>query len=88
MKVIKTQTRLKKMSKTDDSFTNISPPKRISFMCPLTEDFGLSRNQIMLNEDYKDILQILLKNKVKFLKNKESTGRLKDKADADSLRKV
>ena len=52
----------------------------------------------MLNEDYKDILQIFLKNRVKFLVvgayamaaygYPRATGRLKDKADADSLKNI
>lgn len=46
----------------------------------------------MLNEDYKEMLQILLNNKVKFLskenliKNKEATGREKDRLDAKYLK--
>ncbi len=40
----------------------------------------------MLNEDYKEMLQILLNNEVKFL-NKQSTNREKDKIDVNYLKK-
>ena len=40
----------------------------------------------MLNEDYKEILQTLL-NKESLIKNQQSTGREKDKLDADYLKR-
>ncbi len=40
---------------------------------------------MILNEDYKEMLQLLLDNKANLIKNKLSTGREKDRLDADYL---
>ncbi|MEK9179019.1 MAG: hypothetical protein AAB893_00950 [Patescibacteria group bacterium] len=38
MKVLRKHTSLKKMSKQDDSFVNLSPEERISVICDITDE--------------------------------------------------
>jgi hypothetical protein len=71
------------MSKNDtyyDSFVKGSPSKKLSLVWDLTKELLSLKGKNMLNKDYKEILQNLLKNK-------KSTGREKDKLDIKYLKK-
>ena len=51
----------------------------------LPENCGRYGTDMMLNADYKEMLQILLDNKENLIKNKLSTGRDRDRLDAEYL---
>ena len=70
---------LKKMTKEDDCFVDASPQQRIAFMWELTAELWSLK-------DSKCAERRLQRHVTNLIKNKESTGRRKDKLDAEYLR--
>jgi hypothetical protein len=79
MKVIRTHTKLKKMTKQDDCYVDASPSERVSFIWPLTAELWSLK-------DKQYVEQRLQRNVTNLIRNKESTGREKDKLNAKYLR--
>ena len=79
MKVIRNYTKLKKMTKQDDSYVNASPQERISVIWEITAELWSLKDRQFAE-------QRLQRNVTKLIKNKESTGRERDKLDAQYLR--
>ena len=79
MKVIRKFKNLKKMTKQDDSYVNASPQERISVIWEITAELWSLKDRQFAE-------QRLQRNVTKLIKNKESTGRERDKLDAQYLR--
>jgi len=79
MKVIRNYTNLKKMTKQDDSYVNASPQERIAVIWEITAELWSLKDR-----QYAE--QRLQRNVTKLIINKESTGRERDKLDAQYLR--
>ncbi len=72
-------TTLKKMTKEEDHYVDASPGERVSFIWQLTAELWSLK-------DKKNVEQRLQRDVTNLIKNKESTGREKDKLDAKYLR--
>ena len=60
--VIKTETKLKKMSRQNDSYTDAPPAECVSFMWPLTEELWSIRNSDYVKRRLqRDITNLLKK---------------------------
>ena len=79
MKVMRNHTTLKKMTKQDDCYVDASPRERVSFIWPLTAELWSLK-------DKQNVEQRLQRNVANLIRNKESTGREKDKLDVKYLR--
>jgi hypothetical protein len=87
MKMIRTQTTLKKIPKEDDSFVRAPEAERVSFMWELTAELwslkGAEYVERRLPRHVTHLTRLLSKEDL--IKNKRSTGREKDKLDAEYL---
>ena len=76
---MRNHTKLKKMTKQDDCYVDATPRERVSFIWQLTAELWSLK-------DKQNVEQRLQRDVTNLIKNKESTGREKDKLDAKYLR--
>lgn len=76
---MRNQTTLKKMTKQDDCYVDASPQEKISFIWELTAELWSLK-------DKHSAERRLQRHVTNLIKNKESTGREKDKLDVKYLR--
>jgi|Deesub1362A_J573_1020465.scaffolds.fasta_scaffold08065_3 hypothetical protein len=80
MRVERNKVYLGKISQNDEGFAKISPAERVSFVWELTAEIWSLRKSPYVKRR-------LQRNVTNLIKNKQSTGREKDRLDAEYLKR-
>ena len=72
---------IRKIHDSEDDYVQLSPGRRVSLIWELTAE-------VWSLKDKKSAKRRLQRHRTRFIKNKQSTGREKDRVDAKNLKKL